>query len=551
MNIKDLPPGSYKVITPEVEEPKVQKRSFMQDVGQVGVGLGKSVVKTVKGAADLGEKIFDPAVTALTGIKKRGNATDIIPEKAYTATNPAQKAGQVVGDIAQFALPGGAISKAGKAAQALGGTSKLGKTAGFVGRSAVEGASYGGLSTVQGGDFESGTVAGAAMPLAGKLVGGLGVATKSVAKHLSSNFSGVPEAAIEQAFKNPQAVRQAMVKAAQEGTDLSAQRIRDQAVSALSFLKKSRSEAYEEGLKAVEDSLTRTKAGQLYVKRALNDAEAKALKGYKGGEILVPTDLSLKGVKNVATRVMRQYGLNVSNQGIDIGKSALQKSHVSKLQELVDRVYNWDDFSPTGLNQLRKVMDGYKVGGIKLPSADKQFNAIISKLRSNLASYVGDRVPAVKKLNQEFAVQSKVIDNILDQLKLETNDPNTALRKLLNVFNPKSSVYRPIVKELGEKAGIDLMSDIAGLTMSQWTAQGGGKYIATLFGGAFGGASLLNPAFYPGFIGTATMSSPQLIGRAVTTAGKVAPEAKQTMTRAKQLLKAGVVSQTNDEESDQ
>lgn len=498
---------------------------FGQAGSDISVGVVKGLGSTARNLARIAPTIASK-ITESIGQGKIEDPTKFV-ENALTPQNTAQKVGFGAEQIGEFLIPAGSITKAGKAVQALGKTSKIGKAVGLLGRGAVEATGTAGITATQGGDVKTGFILGGTLPIASKALGLLGSGAKEVAKYMSSTLSGTPIAAIEQAFKNPKIVQSAITKAASEGTEMTAQKIYNQAIKALDTLKKVRKDAYEQGLQTVENSLWKNKQGQLYVRRALSEVEAKATKGYTGGEILVPTNLSVTGLKNVASRTLKEFGAKAKGQSLDFSEMAIDKAHANKIQEVVDRVYEWENMTPTGLNKLTQILDGYRLGGINLGSSEKQFNAIIGKMKTNLADYVGERVPAIKDLRKNYAVQSKVIDDIVQQLKLGRGDPNTALRKLLNVFNPKSQVYAPVVKELGEKAGVDLMSDIAGLTMSQWTPQGLGKYLALFLGGAGSGASLLNPSALASLPITAVASSPKIIGKVATTAGKIAPTAKK------------------------
>jgi hypothetical protein len=228
--------------------------------------------------------------------------------------------------------------------------------------------------------------------------------------------------------------------------------------------------------------------------------------------------LTTLGVKQTFTKTLRDFGAEGSGRNITFTNVAIDDSHIAKLQKLQDRIYKWTDTSPTGLNRLRQVVDSYELGGVKLGSSEKKFNAIVSALGDNLSSYVGERVPEVGRMNRQYAAESNVIDAIVNQLKLNSADPNTALRKLLNAFNPKSAVYRPVIQTLGEQGGKNLMADIAGLTMSKWTPEGIAKYLDT----ALGGISALHPAALPYTVPAAAMSSPRIVGEVTTAAGKLA-----------------------------
>ncbi len=127
-------------------------------------GAAKGVVSTIKGAADLGEKIFEPVVDTITHSKAPGKNTDIIPEKAYTPTNTAQKIGFGTEQVAEFFLPAGAVRDAEKAINAAVASRKLGKVTSAVvrvaGKASVEAATGAAVTATQtGGNVSEATKA--------------------------------------------------------------------------------------------------------------------------------------------------------------------------------------------------------------------------------------------------------------------------------------------------------------------------------------------------------------------------------------------------------
>lgn len=488
-------------------------------VGNVQAGGEKGAFHTIDNIASLGQR----ALGTITGIK--APVGQIFTPEQKTPEGFAQKVGFGAEQVGEFFIPAGATEKAvTKIAEATSGLGKAGKIlslAGKVGLGSVEAA---GVTAAQGGskhEVANAAKFGAAFPVAAAALKGSGKVVSESAKFISSKLSGVPKDAIEYAFSNPQRVQSTIARAAAEGGEAAAQRIRQQAVDALEVLKEGRRTTYSSNLAQLEKDTLVTKKGQLYVRRALTPAEAAETKGYKGGEALVPTNLTLKGVKDTITKTVKEFGATGSGTKLGFKEVPMDEAHIEKLNRLVNRVYEWDNASPTGLDKLRQIINGYRPGGINLSSSEKRLNAIITRIDKNLSSYLGDRVPQIRKLNADYAAQSEVIDNILSQLKLESNDPNTALRKLVNVFNPKSQIYRPIVEELGQKAGVDLMSEIAGLTMSRWTAEGLAAFLTTGLSSGFGGLALANPASLAGIPATLAASSPRLIGNVATGLGKL------------------------------
>lgn len=519
-------PGIYDdLVLPAYEDPTPEQEETGRG-GLIGFGTGalKGAVSTIANIGNLGQK----ALEKLTGLDGGPTPTeyfgDTIKPRGF-----AEKAGFGTEQIAEFFIPATKIGQAAKAidagVQGLNYGSKTTKTLQLAGKMGLGAADAGATTLLQTSDAnqaKNAAIFGGVFPIGVGAITKLGSAANEVAKFVSSSLSGVPKEAIEYALKNPQKVQSAIRQAAEEGGDAAAQRIHSNALNALDELRNARRTNYESGLEKLQKEATYTKDGQLYVKRVLNNAEAKATKGYVPGTVIgVPTNLTTNGIKKVATTTLKEFDIKAKGKVIDWSEAAIDNNHGKKLQEIVNRIYNWGDNTPTGLNKLRKVIDGYKLGGVNLGSSEKQFNAIVGKLRTNLSEYVGERVPQIAEMNNKYRLESEVIDAVRSQLKIGSADPNTALRKLVNVFNPKSQVYRPMVEQLGEKAGVDLMSDIAALTMLQWTPEGLGKYLTGLTSGAGIGLGFINPAALATLPVTAAVSSPKIVGKAATTLGKI------------------------------
>lgn len=536
-------PGIYDDLITPATPIKITKEPEGR-VGLTGFGLGalKGFGNTLTSLGDLGQK----ALEKITGIDGGTTAKEALGDK-LKPKGLTEKLGFGAEQIAEFFIPAGTIGKAGKAIEAgvqgLNLGSKTTKALSLGGKVGIGAAESAGLTAAQGGDkkdVKNAAIFGGLFPIGLKAISTLGTAAKEVAKFTSSSLSGVPKEAIEYALKNPQKVQSAIKQAVEEGGDAAAQRIYNNAVNALDELKNARRLNYQSGLSKLEKEATYTKNGQLYVKRILNDAEAKATKGYVPGTVIgVPTNLTTQGIKQVATTTLKDFGIKAKGKVLDWSEAAIDNSHGKKLQELVDRIYSWTDKTPTGINKLRQIIDGYKIGGIKLSPSQKQVNAIIGSMRTNLSEYVTKRVPQVGEMNLKYKLESDVIDAVRNQLKIGSPDPNTALRKLVNVFNPKSQVYRPVVEQLGEKAGTDLMSDIAALTMVQWTPEGLGKYLTGLSSGAGIGLGFINPMALATLPVTAVASSPRIIGKATTTLGKIG-ENKTIQAVKKTVPKIGI-----------
>ncbi len=509
-----------------------------------GVGALKGVGSTAVGAGQLLEKILPGDMIATP--EQFQKAKEYVSPKGT-----AEKVGFGTEQIAEFLLPSTAVTKGIKVADVGIEAMKAGKLVKgalkLAGRATAEAISAGAVTAIQSGGNAEETARNAGIaalfPVGFGALRVGGKIAKEMSKTIASGLSGVPADAIEFALKNPQTVQTAISKAVQEGEG-GIQRVYGQAEDALNTIKKARSDAFELGIKKVQNETMQFKNGQWYVKRPITQADIS--RGWASEKVMrevtagakkeavssigqvswIPTDLSTKGLKNVTTQTLKEFGVKAKGRALDFTEAVLDKSHANKLDELVQRVYGWKDASPLGLNKLRRIVDSYRLGGINLGSSEKQFNAIVQRMKVNLSEYVGERVPQIAEANKAWSAESEVINGIVDSLKVGRND-QTAMRRLLNVFNPKSSVYRPVVETLGEQGGKDLMGDIAGVLMSKWTPEGLGKYLTTALGGA---GAFTAPSLLPGLLA----ASPRIVGKVATTAGKVS----QTLSKSEFLKSA-------------
>lgn len=146
MNIKDLKPGSYKVIQPSggnlnindlppgsyntnpsgfpTEEPPEVKSNFFKRLSEIGKGFVKGVGASIKDTAETAGVVnkipdsirgfmeyipgFNIPIRALQAANKLGEA---IPQEAVETTNDDQRIGYGIEKVTEFALPTGAGAK--------------------------------------------------------------------------------------------------------------------------------------------------------------------------------------------------------------------------------------------------------------------------------------------------------------------------------------------------------------------------------------------------------------------------------------------------------
>jgi hypothetical protein len=310
---------------------------------------------------------------------------------------------------------------------------------------------------------------------ASKAVSGAGKA----AREALGATTGAGSAAVREAFEagaeggSRQSAFKSTLRAPGTGED-----ILGTANSALDDLFEQRRTTYQDNLLKLEQDTYITKNGQLYVRKELKGAEAQ-VKGYEPGtEVLVPTQLTTKGVKDIATRAFKDIGIDAKNGTIDFSKRP--SLDATNLQKLSDLVYDWEDLTPTGLNQLRQEIEGFRKGGINLSPAENRFNVVVDKMSAGLTKYLEDRVPAVKPLNAEYAKQTEFIKEIRRELSLgDGKSIDTGIRKLTSVMRQNNEFRLQLIEQLQATAGRDITARIAGAAMNPYLPRGMAKPLIT------------------------------------------------------------------------
>lgn len=476
---------------------------------ELGAGIGRSASNALNKARGL-----EPAPKSEL-IENAIDRPDIL-----TPQNKEQEQGAFVENIAEFMVPN--PYSVAKIPAAANKAVKLAKKAPFIERALnvgekvlSSGLEQGARGSIQAGsseNLETDFALGASVPLAGKALKVGGSVATNVAKTISSKLSGVPSTAIEEAFRNPTAVQGAIRKMSVD-PDLGPKKIMEVAEQSFDDLLKNRSQNYRQGLEKIEKETMQTKAGQWYVKKFDNELQK---------ELFVPVDFTLKGVKDVATRTLKEFGAEAKGKIINLDDVPLPNSHKNDLREVVDKIYGWQKFSPLGMDDLRENLDVFYKPKINPSSADNKFNAILTKVKQNLSSYVNDRVPQIGEMNKAYAIESDTLKLLKQELSLGKDKPGVVTRKLMNIFNPKSTPYREAIENLGESRAAELRADIAGSLLSRWTPEGLGAYLTTGIATAGGTAAILNPSTIPGLLVSAAAASPRLVGEVVTKAGKLA-----------------------------
>ena len=229
-----------------------------------------------------------------------------------------------------------------------------------------------------------------------------------------------------------------------------------------------------------------------------------------------------------------RLGTKSSPEGvvIEFSKSPIVKAgERANVQEVFKTISTWDDFSAKGMQDLAERVGALRnfESGVKTESS-----AIISKIYNKIAGTGGVKglipkmYPELAKLRTNYAMNRKVLDEIGNVLSESKNNPvaiQSSITRLSNLFKTDRETYLNVIKQLGERSGVDWLSLLAGTEFQKILP----NFIRGLGGGAAVsvGASLLNPYL----VLLAPLFSPRAVGGIVRGAPAVG-KAASVLTRA-------------------
>lgn len=373
----------------------------------------------------------------------------------------AGKSLEVGANAAAFASGSGEVAVA----------SKLAKYAGFAKQGAAYGGAFGASNALKENknafdivrETLSGAAKGAAVSVA---VPAVFEGTVRAVKNVASLYSGVPKEALEQAFKNPNKVGEAARKYSKDPEATG--EILTKANKSFEVIKKARSGDYEKALSELQNSGYKPKTDQVVINDGLNE-------------------------------IINKFNPKVLSPG-----------EVAKMDELRNLYQNWDDFTPLGLNDLKRaIRNRVNIGN------SKELNAMATMAEGKLKTIINNTDPAIGKMNAEYGAASDFINNLQKEIfsKRSTMSDSTKLNRLLSIFNQKSDTRLKLVQELGDKAGQDLINEITGAAMSSWLPTG---WVQRFVLAGSGLSGLVSPAV----MATAPLASPRLVGKGARMLGQ-------------------------------
>lgn len=481
---------------------------FLKGAGEFAIGIPMGGLKTIRGAAALGEK----GLSAITGailpeaeekakrfISPAGktSAEELIPEKFVTPTTPAMKAGFIGEQIAEFFIPGAlpeklglaAISKIEKGGKLIKGAVKLGTKA------ITEAGLAGGQTALQKGKIDEevkiSAIAGGIIPPVLK-VGGLTIkgAGKGIAEVLGK-ATGASADAIYQTFKDSRTIK--FAREAGQNIEQFQDNLLNDVKNGLNRLKQTRAAQYLSRLELIKTG----KENLDDISRTLRNKTVELMKGF---DITIKQQTDELGKK-----------LNV----IDVSKSTLIEG-ANIVERALNDVMSWTDNTAGGLDKLKQRLSIY---ADQLTGAGKdRARAFVLGLKDTLRSSLEKNVKGYKEMTRSYHEASDLIDTIVHAFSLKNpKAKETAIKKIMTALRQNNETRKELLNILGD----DLISKVAGAQLSPLAPRG----LAGTLGGITGGAGIvtafLKPQTIPLILTSAMLSSPRIVAELVNILGKI------------------------------
>lgn len=399
---------------------------MVNKAGNFSEGVAKGELSTLQGAGNL----------VLSPLKKIFNdkSSTGLSDKTLNPEGTSQSIGKGAEQLAEFFVPGEAeeniINKGTKAlpkiskffADEAGNLTKVGKAAEYGLKGLVHGGTGGTISALQSGSAKTGAKVGgiiglaeAPIALGGKLLGG-------IFKNLAAFSSGKGSEIINEIVNKPDAALKGMEGDTADSLKKSVTAVKKFAADTYDYAKKK----YAENLEAVEKKYKNI-ASDMSIKKDVPAAE-RNIKGQfnnksnvgmttitpkKNTNIFQNADtknmfnLSKSSFLSTMTKVFKDFGAEGSfSKGFDFSNSPTQESE-RVLKNAFKTMSNFNDISPTGLNNLARRIDGL-AENTRVPEA----KAALGQITQNIKKYLGDNIPEIKDMNAAYTKSLKFLEDL-------------------------------------------------------------------------------------------------------------------------------------------
>lgn len=390
----DLSP--FGVVTDTSEQVK------QQGVGGIkgfATGVGKGVLSTIKGAGQFGEKIGNiiiPEKYEMPSVYSDEATKDgLLSEENLKAVGTAEKIGKSAEQVAEFAIPGSAVSKATKGAS-------------LISRIIPRALTSGSVATIQSGDLGTETAIAAgietAIPVAGAV---LKPATKLISglfRNVGSALSGVPSETLQKIASNPEVASDTVRLLKETGKDNLLRENVKTILNGIQSIKKEAGVAYRKGLETLSKSDINPNIVKDQVKNAITSNNG----------ILTKTGFSLKNTEFSSDAKL-----------------------IKKASSIINEINNTKDLSGRGIRKLIETIDASK---LKKATSDvnMSFNSFLDDISKSLQTAIGKSTTKLDEINKAYSSEKQLIDTIESIIgKIKFNNEKelvSASKKLNNAF---------------------------------------------------------------------------------------------------------------------
>lgn len=499
---------------------------FIPTIAKPFTKLASSALGFVQGVGDLGSA----GINYITGNKQaamsdvQNAANDVTKERDYGIFGKArpylidQKTGKALStgegikdlvggglEVGSYFLPGGAEAKpliegvealakptvrdlAANGAKTLLKSGVKNAAIGTIGSvgSELQNPSSDLASTVGAGikGFGTGFGVGAAAPI----IGGLANKGVSVAGRLGSEIlgrtTGSGEAAISEAFRNPNVAKYIHTGTAPE--ELMTQAL-EEAKNGLKSLKNTRSTEYV------------GKLDQIKASKKEMDAITEA-------------------TRNTAKDLLEQHRIKLQ-EGKLLNNLNFEDSTIERGQGTVQKAFNdvmrWTDNTPGGLDKLQKNLSQHLD---EIPATERggAFHFVLD-LKNSVSEALKNNVPGYRDMTSGYHQASDLIDEITSALSLrDKTAQDTAVRKLMSTMRQNNELRKDMLATLGKAGSSDITGKIAAAALKPLTPRGLAGYV----GSAAGAASIISPAHLPALLVYLSTTSPRFVAEVVNILGR-------------------------------
>lgn len=200
----------------------------------------------------------------------------------------------------------------------------------------------------------------------------------------------------------------------------------------------------------------------------------------------------------------------------------------NKIAKAINYVENWSDYTPDGLDRLRKSLTSLNT---KMGTTEGTF---VGKLKAGIKEQVVKQFPEYSKMLGEYADASDFIDELTSSIgNMDKAGIEQHVRKLaqsMKTGNQGFEIRNALLTQLEEVTGVQIKQRLAGMALSKYTPRGlagvgaGVGTVATL-------AGILSPQYLLGI----AMSSPRLMGEVLGAMGVAKDQIATIITRLQDL----------------